>query len=48
MLHGVSTTNFYADDLDAARSWYTDLFGLPPYFDMPDGYIEWRCLLVGG
>ncbi len=41
MLRGLTTISFWADDLDAARAWYTDLLGLPPYF-VRDGYIEFR------
>ncbi|MEU5695290.1 VOC family protein [Actinosynnema sp. NPDC020468] len=42
MLRGLTTTSFYAHDLDAARTWYTDLFGTEPYFVVPGGYLEWR------
>ncbi|WP_351222713.1 VOC family protein [Streptomyces sp. NPDC002133] len=41
MLRGLTTISFWASDLDAARDWYTELLGLPPYFDKP-GYIEFR------
>lgn len=41
MLQGLATTNFQAADLAAARGWYTELFGLEPYF-VRDGYLEWR------
>jgi predicted enzyme related to lactoylglutathione lyase len=40
-LRGMTTVSFYAADLDAAKAWYTEVLGLPPYFDRP-GYIEWR------
>ncbi|EID56467.1 VOC family protein [Saccharomonospora xinjiangensis] len=46
MLRGLSTVVFQADDLDAAREWYTDVLGVPPYFAKPDegpaAYIEFR------
>lgn len=47
MLRGFATINFYADDLAAARLWYTRLLGLQPYFERfgPAGrpaYIEFR------
>ena len=42
MLRGMCTTSFYAADLDAARAWYSDLFGIEPYYVVPDGYLEWR------
>ncbi|WP_367128214.1 VOC family protein [Saccharothrix sp. HUAS TT1] len=42
MLRGLTTTSFFADDLDAAAAWYTRLFGIEPYFKVPNGYIEFR------
>lgn len=42
MLQGMATQNFFATDLDAAREWYTALFGAEPYFVREGGYIEWR------
>jgi len=46
MLHGLTTVSFFADDVAAARDWYTDLLGSPPYFARPtDGtpaYVEFR------
>jgi len=27
-LHGMATVNFWADDVVAARDWYTELFGV--------------------
>ncbi|MGW0007260.1 VOC family protein [Nocardia grenadensis] len=41
MLRGMTTVNFYADDLAAARDWYTEFLGAPPYFAVP-GYYEFR------
>ncbi|WP_129336269.1 VOC family protein [Cellulomonas endophytica] len=41
-LRGMATLNLYAHDLEAADAWYTDLLGLPPYFRVPGGYLEWR------
>lgn len=38
---GVATVNFFADDLDKAKEWYSALFSLEPYFEIP-GYIEFR------
>ncbi|WP_246394094.1 VOC family protein [Pseudonocardia pini] len=38
----MATQNIYAADLDAAREWYTRLFGGPPYFVVEGGYLEWR------
>jgi len=41
MLRGLTTVSFFADDLDAAREWYTQVLGVEPYF-VRDGYLEWR------
>jgi predicted enzyme related to lactoylglutathione lyase len=47
MFRGISTVNFWAGDLAAAKQWYAELFGIAPYFERtsPDGslaYIEFR------
>src|SRR5262245_45828851 len=46
MLRGLTTVSFFADDVAAARDWYTDLLGSAPYFvrpeDGPPAYVEWR------
>ncbi|WP_166347805.1 VOC family protein [Phytoactinopolyspora limicola] len=46
MLRGLTTTTFFADDLRAAQAWYTELFGVEPYFVRPvegdPAYIEFR------
>ncbi|WP_166355748.1 VOC family protein [Phytoactinopolyspora limicola] len=46
MLRGLTTTNFFADDLTAAKDWYTRLFGVEPYFVRPvegdPAYVEFR------
>ncbi|WP_454048924.1 VOC family protein [Cellulomonas sp. Marseille-Q8402] len=41
MLQGMATSSFQAADLDAARAWYEEVFGIEPYF-VRDGYVEWR------
>ena len=41
MLRGLATVSFWAADLAAAKSWYTELLGIEPYFERP-GYIEFR------
>tara|TARA_R110002051_G_scaffold64804_1_gene118011 strand:- start:1794 stop:2225 length:432 start_codon:yes stop_codon:yes gene_type:complete len=45
-LRGMATVNYFADDLTAAREWYTELFGVEAYFQMPSrqhpAYIEFR------
>jgi predicted enzyme related to lactoylglutathione lyase len=46
MLRGLTTISFFADDLAAARAWYTEVLGVEPYFtrplEGPPGYIEFR------
>lgn len=45
-LRGLSTINFYADDLAAARKWYAEFLGIDAYFAFPQtgapAYIEFR------
>jgi predicted enzyme related to lactoylglutathione lyase len=45
-LRGMATVNFWADDMIAARDWYTELFGVEAYFQRPDAehpsYVEFR------
>ena len=31
-LRGMATINYFADDVTAARDWYTELFGIEAYF----------------
>ena len=40
-LRGLTTISFWAADLVAAKKWYTELLGIPPYFERP-GYAEFR------
>jgi predicted enzyme related to lactoylglutathione lyase len=46
ILRGMATISFYADDVVAARKWYSDLLGITPYFELPDSqnpaYVEFR------
>lgn len=47
MFRGFATISFYADDLAAARDWYTELLGMEPYYAFPGppappAYIEFR------
>jgi predicted enzyme related to lactoylglutathione lyase len=46
MLRGLTTVNFFADDVPAAQAWYTELLGTEPYFvrpvDGPPAYVEFR------
>ncbi|MGK5684199.1 VOC family protein [Actinoplanes sp. URMC 104] len=41
-LRGLTNVTFFADDLDRARAWYTEVFGLEPYFVRDGAYLEWR------
>lgn len=47
MLRGLATVNIYADDLEAAKDWYSQLLGMEPYFSsqsvgLGPGYYEFR------
>ena len=35
MLQGLRTLKYPVNDLDAAKAWYTSVFGVAPYFDQP-------------
>lgn len=45
-LRGMATVNYFADNVAAARDWYSELFGVEAYFQMPSrdnpAYIEFR------
>ncbi len=46
MLRGLATISYYADDVEAAKAWYSDLLGSEPYFvrpvEGPPAYVEFR------
>ena len=46
MLRGFATVNYWADDLEAAKEWYSELLGVEPYFQRPvegpPAYYEFR------
>src|SRR3712207_3905910 len=46
MLRGFATVNYWADDLEAAKGWYSELLGIEPYFERQVGgqpaYVEFR------
>ncbi|MFR9775063.1 VOC family protein [Micromonospora sp. MS34] len=46
MLRGLTTVSFYAADVAAAASWYSELLGTEPYFTRPaagpPAYVEFR------
>ncbi|WP_391574612.1 VOC family protein [Cohnella sp.] len=45
-LRGMANVSFWADNLKAAKEWYTKLLGVEPYFQSPNpedpAYIEYR------
>ena len=45
-LRGLTTISYWADDVKAAKKWYTEILGQEPYFERPDAenpvYIEFR------
>lgn len=45
-LRGLATINFYAEDLIAAKKWYSELLGIDAYYAFPStenpAYIEFR------
>ena len=41
MLRGFALVSYWADDLEAAKEWYSELLGIDPYFGRP-GYYEFR------
>jgi predicted enzyme related to lactoylglutathione lyase len=46
MLRGMANVSYWADDMKKARQWYSELFGIEPYFQRPDAenpaYLEYR------
>jgi predicted enzyme related to lactoylglutathione lyase len=42
MLRGFALLNVYADDVREAADWYSQVFGIGPYYEVPGGYIEFR------
>jgi predicted enzyme related to lactoylglutathione lyase len=45
MLRGLTTVTFFADDLNAAKAWYTEFLGIESYYAFPEdnpAYIEFR------
>lgn len=46
MLRGLTTVSFFADDVTAAKDWYTELLGIEPYFkreiEGTPAYVEFR------
>lgn len=46
MLRGFATISYFADDVERARQWYTELLGIEPYFSREANgrvaYLEYR------
>ena len=46
MIRGMANVSYWADDVIAARTWYSELFEMEPYFQRPSAetpaYIEFR------
>jgi predicted enzyme related to lactoylglutathione lyase len=46
MLRGFATVSYWADDLEAAKEWYSELLGIEPYLERPGAqgpaYYEFR------
>ena len=45
MLRGLATVNYWADDLAAAKEWYSELLGLDPYFERAE--LDGRIVAPG-
>ncbi|NQX12241.1 VOC family protein [Microbacteriaceae bacterium VKM Ac-2855] len=41
-LRGLANISYFADDIQAARDWYTDFLGIAPYFESGGAYFEFR------
>ncbi|OZB97603.1 VOC family protein [Paenibacillus sp. XY044] len=48
-LRGMATINYWADDVEAAVSWYSELLGIAPYFKRtgPAGELAYAEFRVG-
>ncbi|WP_145039882.1 VOC family protein [Paenibacillus sp. Y412MC10] len=48
-LRGFATISYWADDMEAAKAWYTDLLGIAPYFERsgPDGKLAYAEFRIG-
>lgn len=44
-IQGLRTVMYHVGDTAAARSWYSEVLGIDPYFDQPEYYIGFN---VGG
>jgi predicted enzyme related to lactoylglutathione lyase len=49
LLRGFATINYWTNDAEAAKRWYTELLGLEPYFERagPDGRLAYAEFRIG-
>jgi len=48
-LRGFATINYWADDIEVAKAWYSELLGIAPYFERsgPDGQLAYAEFRLG-
>ncbi|MCQ6563839.1 VOC family protein [Paenibacillus mendelii] len=48
-LRGFATISYWADDMEAAKAWYSELLGIAPYFERsgPDGQLAYAEFRLG-
>lgn len=48
-LRGFATISYWADDMEAAKEWYSELLGIAPYFERsgPDGKLAYAEFRIG-
>ncbi|WP_098749502.1 VOC family protein [Paenibacillus sp. EZ-K15] len=48
-LRGFATISYWADDMEAAKAWYSDLLGIAPYLERPgpDGQLAYAEFRIG-
>jgi predicted enzyme related to lactoylglutathione lyase len=48
-LRGFATISYWADDVEAAKKWYSELLGITPYFERsgPDGQLAYAEFRIG-
>ncbi|PGS48413.1 VOC family protein [Bacillus sp. AFS041924] len=49
ILRGFATINYWADDMEAAKAWYSELLGIAPYFERsgPNGQLAYAEFRLG-
>ncbi|MGM0882841.1 MAG: VOC family protein [Bacillota bacterium] len=48
-LRGFATISYWADDMESAKVWYSELLGIAPYFERsgPDGKLAYAEFRIG-